>query len=75
MWWDLYVDDHHTIEDLGISMGKAFKDAINALNDLELVKPIKDFVKGGKYIIGICLGMQVLYEKSFEYGGLGLIEG
>lgn len=56
-------------------MGKAFKDAINALNDLELVKPIKDFVKGGKYIIGICLGMQVLYEKSFEYGGLGLIEG
>lgn len=38
-------------------MGKAFKDAINALNDLELVKPIKDFVKGRKYMIGICLGM------------------
>lgn len=56
----------------------AFRDAINALNDLELVNPIKDFVKSGKYIIGICLGMQLLYEKSFEYGeydGLGLIEG
>ena len=56
----------------------AFRDAINALNDLELVQPIKDFVKSGKYMIGICLGMQLLYEKSFEYGeydGLGLIEG
>ena len=52
--------------------------AINALNNLELVEPIKDFVKSGKYLIGICLGMQLLYEKSFEYGqynGLGLIEG
>lgn len=56
----------------------AYRDAINALNDLELVQPIKDFVKSGKYMIGICLGMQLLYEKSFEYGeyeGLGLIEG
>lgn len=56
----------------------AFRDAINALNDLELVQPIKDFVKSGKYMIGICLGMQLLYEKSYEYGeyeGLGLIEG
>ena len=56
----------------------AFRDAINALNNLELVEPIKDFVKSGKYMVGICLGMQLLYEKSFEYGeydGLGLIEG
>lgn len=56
----------------------AFRDAINALNDLGLVNPIKEFVKSGKYMIGICLGMQLLYEKSFEYGeydGLGLIEG
>ena len=51
---------------------------LNALNNLELVDPIKDFVKSGKYMVGICLGMQLLYEKSFEYGeydGLGLIEG
>ena len=56
----------------------AFRDAINALNTLELVEPIKYFVKSGKYMVGICLGMQLLYEKSFEYGeydGLGLIEG
>ncbi|MCC3863086.1 imidazole glycerol phosphate synthase subunit HisH [Terrisporobacter petrolearius] len=56
----------------------AYRDAINSLNDLELVQPIKDFVKSGKYMIGICLGMQLLYEKSYEHGeyeGLGLIEG
>ena len=56
----------------------AFRDAIKSLNDLELITPIKDFVQSGKYMIGICLGMQLLYEKSHEYGeydGLGLIEG
>ena len=56
----------------------AFRDAIKLLNDLELITPIKDFVKSGKYMIGICLGMQLLYEKSHEYGeydGLGVIEG
>ena len=56
----------------------AFRDAIKSLNDLELITPIKVFVKSGKYMIGICLGMQLLYEKSHEYGeydGLGLIEG
>lgn len=56
----------------------AYRDAVKALKDLELIETIKDFVKTGKYMIGICLGMQLLYEKSFEYGeyeGLGLIEG
>lgn len=56
----------------------AFRDAIDALNNLELTQQIKEFVKSGKYMIGICLGMQLLYDKSFEYGqynGLGLIEG
>lgn len=56
----------------------AFRDAINALKDLELIEPIKEFVKSGKYLVGICLGMQLLYDKSFEYGeydGLGLING
>lgn len=56
----------------------AFRDAIGELKNLELVDTIKDFVKSGKYMMGICLGMQLLYEKSHEYGeyeGLGLIEG
>ena len=56
----------------------AFGDAMNKLNELELVDTIKDFAKTGKYMIGICLGMQIMYEQGTEYGthkGLGLIEG
>ncbi|MGX9757794.1 imidazole glycerol phosphate synthase subunit HisH [Clostridioides difficile] len=56
----------------------AFRDSINALNKLDLAPIIKEHVSKGKFLIGICLGMQLLYEKSYEYGeyeGLGLIEG
>lgn len=56
----------------------AFRDAIKLLDESGLTSVIKEEVAKGKYIIGICLGMQLLYEKSFEYGeyeGLGLIEG
>lgn len=56
----------------------AFRDAIKALNDLNLVSVIKDEVSKGKYIIGICLGMQLLYQRGYEYGdyeGLGFING
>lgn len=56
----------------------AFRDAIKSLKELEFIPVIKEQVDKGKKIIGICLGMQLLYEKSYEYGeyeGLGLIEG
>lgn len=56
----------------------AFGDAMKKLNELNLVEPIKEYVKSGKYIVGICLGMQLLYEIGNEYGshkGLGLLEG
>lgn len=56
----------------------AFRDAINLLNESGLSSVIKEEVKKGKYIIGICLGMQLLYDKGYEYGeydGLGLING
>ena len=56
----------------------AFRDAINALNSLNLSSVIKEEVSKGKYIIGICLGMQLLYQRGYEYGdyeGLGLITG
>lgn len=56
----------------------AFRDAIKLLDESGLSKVIKEEVAKGKYIIGICLGMQLLYEKGFEYGeyeGLGLIKG
>ncbi|HIU61868.1 MAG TPA: imidazole glycerol phosphate synthase subunit HisH [Candidatus Coproplasma excrementigallinarum] len=56
----------------------AFADAYDKLEKSGLIPVIKEEVEGGKPLLGICLGMQLLFERSFEYGehrGLGLIEG
>lgn len=56
----------------------AFEDAIAKLRATGLVDTIIDETKKGKPLLGICLGMQLLFEKSYEYGeheGLGLIKG
>ncbi len=56
----------------------AFEDAAKKLNATGLDKVLLDEAKKGKPILGICLGMQMLFEKSYEYGehnGLGLLRG
>ena len=56
----------------------AFSDAIAKLRASGLDKVIIEEVRGGKELLGICLGMQMLFEKSYEYGeheGLGLLKG
>lgn len=56
----------------------AFGDGMMLLKKSGLDLFVKDFSKSGKPVLGICLGMQLLFEKSFEKGeheGLGLIEG
>ncbi len=56
----------------------AFEDAAKALRDKGLDKVLISLAKDGKYLMGICLGMQLLFDKSYEYGehqGLGLISG
>ena len=56
----------------------AFEDAIKKLKNTGLDKTLLECVKQGKPVLGICLGMQLLFDKSFEYGefeGLHLIEG
>ena len=56
----------------------AFEDAAKKLRDSGLDKVIKNECANGKPLLGICLGMQLLFERSFEYGeheGLGLIKG
>ncbi len=56
----------------------AFEDAAKSLSDCGLDKVILDEAAAGKPLLGICLGMQLLFEKSYEYGehkGLGLIKG
>lgn len=56
----------------------AFADAANKLRASGLGELLKQQVQTGKYVMGICLGMQLLFDKSFEYGeheGLGLLRG
>ena len=56
----------------------AFGDAIEKLRQTGLIDTIKGEVAKGKPMLGICLGMQLLFDKSYEYGeheGLGLIHG
>ncbi|MBR4123222.1 MAG: imidazole glycerol phosphate synthase subunit HisH [Clostridia bacterium] len=56
----------------------AFGDAVKKLKSTGLDKVVIEEVQNGKYLMGICLGMQMLFEKSYEYGeyeGLGLIKG
>ena len=56
----------------------AFADAARKLRDSGLDEVIRKEAAAGKPIMGICLGMQMLFEKSREYGehqGLGLLNG
>jgi glutamine amidotransferase len=56
----------------------AFKDAMQNLTSLGLKEPIKQFIKSGKPFLGICLGLQLLFTESEEFGstkGLDVISG
>ncbi len=56
----------------------AFSDAKQKLVDTGLIPVLNEEVENGKPLLGICLGMQMLFEKSYEYGeheGLGYIKG
>lgn len=56
----------------------AFKDAMDNLERSNLIEVIKEEVSKGKLLLGICLGMQMLFEKSYEIEerqGLGLLKG
>ena len=56
----------------------AFEDAMNKLRSSGLAETVIAEAASGKPLLGICLGMQMLFDRSFEYGehaGLGLIPG
>ena len=56
----------------------AFKDCMANLERLNLIEPVKRFIESGKPFLGICLGLQVLFSQSEEFGkvpGLGIIPG
>ena len=56
----------------------AFEDGMRGLSDAGVIPAISAFIKSGNPLLGICLGMQMLFERSEENGiheGLGLISG
>lgn len=56
----------------------AFRDAIGQLKDQDMVGPIRDHVAADRPMLGICLGLQLLFDVSYEDGefeGLGIVPG
>ena len=56
----------------------AFGDAMEHLRERNMIEALKEYAACGNYMFGICLGMQLLFESSEEFGkneGLGLIKG
>jgi glutamine amidotransferase len=56
----------------------AFGDAMEHLKERGMDEALKSYAKSGRYMMGICLGMQLLFDESDEFGtnpGLGLVKG
>ncbi|WP_404304863.1 imidazole glycerol phosphate synthase subunit HisH [Neorhodopirellula lusitana] len=72
------ADSFHDADALILPGVGAFGNAMDRLNELQLAEPIKNAVLNGKPLLGICLGMQLLFDTSEEFGnheGLGIIPG
>jgi len=75
------ISNPEDFDDIGILLIPgvgAFSSAMKALSELELIEPIRKFAHQGRPVIGICLGMQLLADISYELGitrGLELIPG
>ncbi len=56
----------------------AFRDAVRNLKELDLWKAVLKSIDSGRPFLGICLGLQLLFERSYEFGeteGLGVVKG
>ncbi|MEZ6060292.1 MAG: imidazole glycerol phosphate synthase subunit HisH [Planctomycetaceae bacterium] len=56
----------------------AFGNAMESLRELNLISSLRTFAASGKPLLGICLGMQLLFDESEEFGrheGLGILPG
>ena len=76
----ILIRNNHQIKDckaLILPGVGSFDPAINNLNKTELIIDIKNWIKSGKSFLGICLGLQLLFESSDEgtINGLGIVKG
>ena len=76
----ILIRNNHQIKDckaLILPGVGSFDPAINNLNKTELIIDIKNWIKSGKSFLGICLGLQLLFESSDEgtIKGLGIVKG
>jgi glutamine amidotransferase len=72
------ADEIGTVSGLILPGVGAFRDAIAELHRQGFVPKIHEFIQSGQPLLGICLGMQLLFDRSFEdgdYEGLGVIPG
>ena len=71
-------EDLDSVDKLILPGVGAFSTAMKNLNKNNMVEQINEFYKKGKSILGICLGMQLLFKTSYEFeqtDGLGLLAG
>ena len=76
----ILIKNNHQIKDckaLILPGVGSFDPAINNLSKTELIIDIKNWIKSGKSFLGICLGLQLLFESSEEgtINGLGIVKG
>ena len=76
----ILIKNNHQIKDckaLVLPGVGSFDPAINNLSNTELIIDIKNWINSGKSFLGICLGLQLLFESSDEgsINGLGIIKG
>jgi len=72
-WKDVGKSDGVVLPGVG-----AFKDSMDAMHRSDLAKAIQDFIASGKPFLGVCVGLQMLFSESEEFGvskGLGIFPG
>lgn len=71
-------DDVRRAEKIVLPGVGAFRDAMRGLEKRKLIEPVLDGIREGKPYLGLCLGLQLLFEESEEFGkhnGLGVFHG